>query len=197
MSAPESTQANAGRSKQIWAALFNLRPGDGLPLLFLLGHSFLKGAARVLLETPANSLFLSRFSIEQLPLIYVATALVCTAIGLLYTRLEARLSVQTLLTATLGFLALATLAFYLGLTALNSRPLVFGVMVWKDVHWTLMNLEFWALAGLLLDVRQGKRLFGMIALGEIIAGTLGGFSVPLFVKTCGTLALLLVSAAVT
>ena len=177
--------------------LLNLRPGDGLPLAILLAHSFLKGSARVLLETPANTLFLSRFSVDYLPLIYIATALVCTGIGLLYTRMESRVSVQTLLTSMLGFLAVVTLAFYLGLMTLNSKSVVFGVMVWKDVHWTLMNLEFWALAGLLLDVRQGKRLFGLIALGEIIAGMAGGFSVPFFVKSGGTLTLLLASAAVT
>ncbi len=179
------------------SVLFDLRPGDGFPLAILLAHSFLKGAARVLLETPANTLFLSRFSVEYLPLIYIATALVCTVIGLIYTRLESRVSIQTLLTATLGFLSAITLAFYLVLATASSKQAVFGAMVWKDVHWTLMNLEFWALAGLLLDVRQGKRLFGMIALGEIIAGMIGGFSVPLFMKTGGTLMLLLASAATT
>src|SRR6185295_11130878 len=192
-----TTPAGASKLRQTLSVLLNIRPGDGWPLLILLAHSFLKGAARVLLETPANSLFLSRFSIDKLPLIYVATAIVCTAIGLVYARLEARVSVKTLLVGTLGFLSIVTLVFYIGLAGGNSRPAVFGVMVWKDVHWTLMNLEFWALAGLLLDVRQGKRLFGMIALGEIIAGTLGGFSVPLFLKTGGTLALLLISALVT
>ena len=183
--------------RQTLSVLLNLRPGDGWPLLILLLHSFLKGAARVLLETPTNSLFLSRFSIDKLPLVYLATALVCTLIGLVYARLEARISVKALLTATLGFLCIVTLAFYIGLSSTNSKTLIFGVMVWKDVHWTLMNLEFWALAGLLLDVRQGKRLFGMIALGEIIAGTLGGFSVPLFMKTGSTQGLILVSAVVT
>lgn len=197
MTAPERTPADASKSRQMWAVLLNLRPGDGLPLVILLAHSFLKGAAKVLLETPANTLFLSRYSIEALPLIYIATAVVCTLIGLLYTRLETRLSVRTLLTATLGFLSVVTLAFYLVLVATDARPAVFGVMVWKDVHWTLMNLEFWALAGLLLDVRQGKRLFGLIAIGEIVAGMAGGFSVPLFIKSGGTNVLVLASALVT
>jgi HEAT repeat protein len=104
--------------------------------------------------------------------------------------------VRTLLAGTLGFLSVVTLGFYFGL-ADQSQPVVFGVMVWKDVHWTLMNLAFWALAGLLLDVRQGKRLFGMIAVGEIVAGMLGGFSVPLFIQWGGTLLVLLASAAMT
>ena len=190
-------QVEKPRERRVWSALFNLRPGDGLPLAILLGHSFLKGAARVLLETPTNSLFLARFSIGHLPLVYICTALVCTGIGLLYTRAETRVSVRTLLTATLCFVAVGTLAFYFALVALNSKPVVFGVMVWKDVHWTLMNLEFWALAGLLLDVRQGKRLFGLIALGEIVAGIAGGFSVPLFMKSGGTQTLVLASAGLT
>jgi AAA family ATP:ADP antiporter len=149
------------------------------------------------LETPANTLFLSRFSIDKLPQVYVATAMVCIAIGLVFARLESRISVRTLLTGTLGFLSIVTLAFYFGLSVAQSQSVVFGVMVWKDVHWTLTNLEFWALAGLLLDVRQGKRLFGMIALGEIVAGMLGGFSVPLFVRSGGTLLVLVASAAAT
>src|ERR1041385_2023311 len=127
-----TTQAGVSKLRQTLSVLLNIRPGDGWPLLILLAHSFLKGAARVLLETPANSLFLSRFSIEQLPLIYVATAIVCTTIGLVYARLEARVSVKTLLTGTLGFLSIVTLMFYIGLAGGNSRPAVFGVMVWKD-----------------------------------------------------------------
>ncbi len=193
-------QAGVSRGWQTVSTLLNLRPGDGWPLLILLAHSCLKGAARVLLETPANTLFLSRFSIERLPLVYIATAVVCTVIGLIFARLEARVSVKTLLTMTLGFLSVVTMAFYLGLSATESHAVVFGVMVWKDVHWTLMSLEFWALAGLLLDVRQGKRLFGMIALGEIVAGMLGGFSIPLFIDAVGPrgpMLVLLASAVIT
>lgn len=175
----------------------NLRPGDGWPLLVLIAHSCLKGAARVLTETPANALFLSRFSIEELPLVYVCTAVVCTGIGLVFARMEPRISLRALLAGTLGFLSIVTLAFYFALSAYPLQPVVFGTMVWKDVHWTLMNLEFWALAGVLLDVRQGKRLFGMIATGEIVAGMVGGFSVPLFIRSGGTLLLLVAAAATT
>ena len=152
---PNSTvQADLPRWARTISALLNLRPGDGGPLCILLAHSFLKGAARVLLETPANTLFLSRFSIDKLPFVYMATAAVCLAIGLVYARLEARVSVKSLLTATLGFLAFVTLVFYIGLSTTQSQSVVFGAMVWKDVHWTLMSLEFWALAGLLLMIHS-------------------------------------------
>ena len=139
-----TSQAGFSKWAQTFSALLKLRPGDGWPLLILLAHSCLKGAARVLLETPANALFLSHFSIDKLPLVYVATAAVCTAIGLVFARLEARISVRTLLTGTVGFLSIVTLAFYFGLSLTQSPSVVFSLMVWKDVHWTLMNLAFWA-----------------------------------------------------
>src|SRR5882757_4692394 len=93
-----TNQAGGSKWVQTLSAALNLRPGDGWPLLVLMGHSALKGASRVLLETPANTLFLSRFTIERLSLVYIATALVCTALGLVFARLEARISVRTLLT---------------------------------------------------------------------------------------------------
>ena len=107
------------------------------------------------------------------------------------------MSVKALLTGTLGFLSVVTLIFCLCLSHSKSNPDIFGIMIWNDVHWTLMNNAFWALAGLLLDVRQGKRLFGVIAIGDIVAGMVGGFSVPLFMKGGGTFFLLLLSACVT
>ncbi len=192
-----TAQIGVTRWRQSASALLNLRPGDGWPLAILLAHSFLKGAARVLLETPANTFFLGRFAIDRLPQVYMATAVVCLTIGLAYARLEARVSVKSLLTATLAFLSVVTLIFYVALAREQSGSAIFGLMVWKDVHWTLMSLEFWALAGMLLDVRQGKRLFGMIALGEIVAGMIGGFSVPALIASGGAMLLLLASAAIT
>jgi AAA family ATP:ADP antiporter len=192
-----TTRGGAFPWSQTISKALNLRPGDGWPLAVLLAHSCLKGAARVLTETPANALFLSRFTIETLPLVYICTAVVCTGIGLVFARMESRISLRALLAGTLGFLSIVTLGFYFALSEYPSQPVVFGTMVWKDVHWTLMNLEFWALAGVLLDVRQGKRLFGMIATGEIVAGMLGGFSVPLLIRSGGTLLLLVAAAATT
>ena len=49
--------------------------------------------------------------------------------------------------------------------------------VWYEVEWVLLNLEFWGLAGNLMHVRQGKRLFGLIGAGELIAGAIVGADV--------------------
>jgi len=40
--------------------------------------------------------------------------------------------------------------------------------VWAEVEGVLLTLEFWGLSGALLNVRQGKRLFGPIGAGELL-----------------------------
>ena len=67
--------------------------------------------------------------------------------------------------------------------------------VWAEVEWVVLNLEFWGLAGQLMNVRQGKRLFGLIGTGELIAGGLAGLAVPTLVAHLGTPNLLVLSAA--
>jgi HEAT repeat protein len=183
------------RALKAVSSFLDIRPGDGLPLVFLLGHSFLKGVGRVFFEAPANTLFLNKFSTARLPLVYIAAAVVSTIIGLCYAKLEEKSTARVLLTSTLIFLAATTGLLYLALLLTGNPRLAMVAMIWKDVNWTLMSVEFWALAGLLLDVRQGKRLLGLITGGEIVGGIISGFSVPLVVKIGGTLSLLLISFA--
>src|SRR2546422_10243076 len=103
------------RLRTLLAATFNVRPGEGLPLVLLLVHSFSAGISLVFLDTPASTLFLGRFSVENLPYVYVLTAIVSTAIGFAYSKLEPRLSRRRLLVGTLAVLFLTTTGLYLAL----------------------------------------------------------------------------------
>ena len=69
---------------------------------------------------------------------------------------------------------------------MRSRWLALGLMLWKDVLWMLVNIEFWAVAGMLFDLRQGKRLFGIAESGYISAVILGGFAIPALTRAFGT-----------
>src|SRR5437879_6043748 len=181
--------------KNIVTTAFDIRAGEALPLALLLVHSFALGASLVFFETPANTLFLQNFSVQTLSYVYMLTAVVTAFLGYIYAKLEARLTPAYLLSAILGFLLTSTCIFYLALLRSNAKWLAMGLMLWKDVQWMLGDMAFWALAGLVFNVRQGKRLFGLIGAGEVTARILGGFSIPVFVKYFGTLNLLLISAA--
>jgi len=60
---------------------------------------------------------------------------------------------------------------------------VAALMIWFEVVWALTSLEFWGLAGRLMNLRQGKRLFGLIGSGDMVATVIGGFSMSYFVAS--------------
>ncbi len=175
------------------AALWNIRPGEGWPMLLLLIHSFFLGITLVFFYTAANALFLAKFDVKILPYAYITSAGVITLGGFLYSKLEKHLPVTRLLPGTLAFLFISVCVLYLGLWV-PIPGLVFGLLIWADMLDMLIGLEFWGLAGRLFNVRQGKRLFGLIGSGDTATRILSGFSIPLLVQFLGTPNLLLISA---
>ena len=59
------------------------------------------------------------------------------------------------------------------------------MFVWVGPAFSLLALGYWALAGRLFDLRQGKRLFGLVGAGEEVSTVVGLFSVPLLVRVLG------------
>jgi len=173
---------------------FNVRPGEGQALFLLVVQSFFAGLCFVFFETAANALFFSTFDIENLPYVYIALAPVATATGVLYARCERFLTTLWLLRATLVFVLASVLLFTAAYYIAPQRWLFAVLMVWKDVLWMLLGLEFWAFAGCLFNVRQGKRLFAVAASGALGAGLVGGIMVGGLVKVASTGGLLVASA---
>jgi len=160
----------------------------------MLGHSFAMGAATVFFETAASALFLARFGSSALPYVYVAAALLTTATGLVYTRVQDRVPFARLMTGTLWFLLVSVAALRVGLGMSGAAWLTFLLLVWYRALSILTDLEYWAVAARLYDVRQAKRLFGIVGSGEVVARIAGSFAVPLIVHAFGVTSLVLLSA---
>ncbi len=171
--------------KNTLAVTFKIRPGEGLPTVLLLVHSFFMGVALVFLETSSYALFLNKFDVERLPWVYIISAGVTAFLGFFYSKLEEHLSFSRLLVVTLSVLLGSVLVFYISLMFSESRLMIMSLIIWYNVVLALMGLEFWGLANRLLNVRQGKRLFGLIGTGEIIAEIIAGLSVSLLVRLLG------------
>lgn len=177
------------------AGFFDVQPGEGRTTSLMLAHSFFMGLTTVFFETAASALFLSRYGPETLPYVYLAAAVLNTLTGLAYSALQSRLSFDRLMAGTLVFLLVVTLAFRTGLAVSRAGWLMFALLVFYRAVSILTDLEYWALAARLFDVRQAKRLFGFMGSGEVVARIGGAFSVPLLVGTVGVSNLLLASAA--
>ena len=174
--------------------VLKVEAAEVLPLTLLLVHGFAKGLTFVYFETTANAGFLAHYGPELLPYVYLCTALTSTLLGIALARLEPLVSPGLFLAAIVAFLLLSIAAAFVLLIASDARWPAFALMVWKDVIFILTELEFWAVAGYLFNVRQGKRLFGLAGVGAIVAGILGGLGAPLVIALLGENALLLVAA---
>ena len=177
------------------ASFVGIDPSELRTAMLMLAHSFAMGLTTVFFETAASALFLSHFESSTLPWVYLAAAATSAATGVVYTNLLGRLSFRRLMLGTLGFLFLTTLALRVGLWLAPAGGLLFAILVWYRVISILTDLEYWAVATRLYDVRQAKRLYPFIGSGEVVARISGAFSVPLFLAIMGVANLLLLSAA--
>jgi HEAT repeat protein len=160
----------------------------------MLAHSAFMGFGTVFFETAASALFLGQYGASTLPSVYLAAAALSAATGYCYSRLQNRLSFSTLMTGTLVSMLMVVGALRGALFLTQAAGLFFFAMVFYRVLSILTDLEYWAVAGRLYDLRQAKRLFGFIGTGEVVARIVGSFSVPLLLKIGGVPNLLVLSA---
>ncbi len=177
------------------AALLSIRPGEGRLAGLMLLNSFLIQLPTLFIGTASYTLFLSEFGAEGLPYVYMGNALILPLVGLLYAKLENRFSLAHLLLANIGLMLLAVAAFRWGLGLSAAKWLIFAFVIFYDIIRVLCNLEFLGLSGRLFDVRQGKRLFGLIGSAGMIAAISGGVLTPWLVSLLGIANLLFLAIA--
>jgi AAA family ATP:ADP antiporter len=182
------------RGKNTFATALNLQSGEGTIVGWMFLHSLLVGFTVVFLATSASTLFLTVFDAVHLSYMYIGIAVIGSIVGYLYSRLQERISAESLLkvNVTVVFLSLLLLPFPL---MLRSSAIIVVLYIWWNIVVVLLNLEFWGLAGMLFTIRQGKRLFGIIGSGEVAASVVGGVLVSSLVESVGITNLLFVSAA--
>ena len=175
-------------------AFLGIAPGEERGVALMAAHSFAMGCSTVFFETAASATFLTRFSAAYLPWVYIAAAGVNTVTGTVYARMQQRVSFARLMTGTLWFLLAIAVSVRTGFLLSGVAWVAFAGLVSYRIISSLTDLEYWAVASRIYDVRQAKRLFGLIGTGEVIARIVGAFSVPLVVAIAGVGNLMLLSA---
>lgn len=147
----------------------SVRPTETSPLRLLIALAFCRGLAGVLFDAPANTLFIKEFGSGPLPYVYLGAAFASLLLGFGYSRLGAKFPPFKVLRLTLITLFISAI-FFSVFIHLNKHPiLIMTLMIWKEALFMLGNIVMWACAGYLFNVRQGKRLFGFVAAGSILA----------------------------
>ncbi|MCW5906659.1 MAG: hypothetical protein KIS94_02285 [Chitinophagales bacterium] len=174
-------------------SLFNIRTDEAWLVTNLFWLQFFQGAGVAVFNTVAFALFLQQFDVHELPKVYLFSAVLLWLTGWAYSKFEHAVSIKKLVPAVIIAVALSILAFRLQFLFTDSPLFIFAMFSWYYVIYLLSNLEFWGVAALLFDIRQSKRLFGMIGAGDIPAKLIGYSAVPVLIPFIGSYNLLIVS----
>ncbi len=154
---------------RIWSWLFG--PSYRIVILstFLL---FLVITPFVVLKSARDAFVLTQFSGSTLPYFMVITTLLVGLFTGVQLRLNERLAVSTVLAGGLLFYATGTFALNLAVT--HGWSLAVPVLyVWANLFGAQIPMLAWTMIGRRLNVRQAKRVIGIIG-GGAVAGSVGG-----------------------
>ena len=156
-----------------WYRLLGVRPDEGRTVWLFFLHNFLLGIGTIQVYVAANVILLENNPERNLPLAYGVAALAMMAAGRIYTHFEHHMLLQKLAGRVL--LAVVALAGVLGILLWQGHSVAAAVAIMAGyrVIYLLTNLEFWGVSAVVFDVRQSKRLFGLISAGDMPAKAIG------------------------
>ena len=111
------------------------------------------------------------------------------------SRIDRKLSISNQILIKIFFVFITVLAISLGVWIYDTAWLAFAMFTWVRVLVYITLVTFWGLAGKIFNIRQGKRIFGLISVGEVISIIIGYFSVPLILHFLKAADLLFLSSS--
>ncbi|KYP16224.1 MAG: hypothetical protein A1D16_14310 [Flavihumibacter sp. CACIAM 22H1] len=178
------------KSNRFWLNLLNIQRNEWPVVKQLFWLQFFQGAGISFFFTAEFARFLEKFPVHELPWVMVLSAFLLWITGFAYTILEHHIPFKKFNEGIILFMAGTMLLLRIGSTVITDNWLYYVSLAWFYVLYLLNNLEFWGIASRLFNIRQSKRLFGVISSGDIPAKFIGYTMALLFVPYTGTLNLL-------
>ncbi len=179
--------------KPLLRKLLNIQPGEGRRAALMFAYIFFVIATLTMIKPVRNSLFLSRFGVEQLPFAFMLVAIVSGLVAFGYSRLVQRIPLNRLILNTLALSILCLLLFWWILADDFGGIFCYVFYVWVAIFGVITTTQFWLLAGYVFHAREARRLFGLIGAGAISGGIFGGYVANYFAPIIGTHLLMLLA----
>lgn len=173
----------------------NIREEESLPVLLFVLQSFFLGTFLGTFDVASNTLFLSSFESQMISKSYTISGLIGILLTSIYSSLQNRISFHKLALGSFATVFIATFLLRFGYYFSDTKWLAFGLFILMGPLNIIALLGFWGSAGRIFDLRQGKRLFGLIDLGQIIGIIISSWAVPVLVASSfSTINLMYISA---
>ena len=174
------------------------RPGEGVVLLWATSYYFLVLAAYYVLR-PIRDEMGAASGVENLAWLFTGTMVGMLLVHPLYTSLVSRLTRRRFISWTYRFFILNLIAFYLVFRMVDPAQAIWVgrvFFIWTSVFNLFVVSVFWSLITDVFRPGQGKRLFGIVAVGGTIGAMLGATITTSLVGVMGPINLMLVSAVI-
>ncbi|MFA6129177.1 MAG: HEAT repeat domain-containing protein [Bacteroidales bacterium] len=170
------------KRKEWFTKILNIRDEEFKPVFLMMVFSFFIGLSLTFYFTASNAIFLKHFPPKMIPLSFIASGVIVCFAWWIFSKIDSRTSLSRQVTVKFLFVFLSVLAISIGVWAFDSAWLAFVMYTWVRVMVYITLVNFWGLAGRLFNIRQGKRIFGLISVGEVISIIIGYFSIPFILK---------------
>ena len=163
---------NSRIKNYIFSAL-DIKPGEGVLVGLMFLYNFILLVTLYLLKPVRDSLFLVEMGAQQLPYVFILTALVAVPVSMGYSRYSSKVSLGWVINGVTLFLS-ASLVLIWWLLRIESPILYYALYIWVSIYSILITSQFWLLANDLFRPTQAKRIFALLSLGAIAGSIAGG-----------------------
>ena len=154
-----------------------IQPQEVSVFLWSVGLLFMIRIAGIWFNNFGETMFLKRYGVEYLPVVYMANAVTTFILMGAMTGVMRRLSSARLLSYMLLFCG-ASVAALRPVVSLDFAFIYPVLFLLKAQYEALHALVFWNLANDLFNTRQSKRIFPLITAGGVLGGILGSLATP-------------------
>ncbi len=170
------------KQKDLFTKIFNIRQEEAKPVFLMMVFSFFIGLSLTFYFTASNAIFVRHFPPRMIPVSFIASGLIVYLAWWFFSKIDKKTSVSRQVITKFLFVFVSVLAISIGIWKFESDWLVFVMYTWVRVMVYISLVNFWGTAGRLFNIRQGKRIFGLISVGEVISIIIGYLSIPLILK---------------
>ena len=155
---------------------FPLQRGDLPRGILLVAYLFFIISAYTVARVARDALFLGQFPARLLPYADITVFALVGVVVALYIRVGERAGLRRTLVGSLLLFGLSGLAFAALDDWMHPAWLAPFFYVWVGIFGVLAPAQGWTLANYVVTPREAKRLFGLVAAGASLGGTVGAFA---------------------
>jgi len=165
----------------------------------LFGNFFFIILAYYLIKPASRSIFLDHFTANELPYVWIGSALLLGLLIPIYGRLVDNLDRRQLVVASCVLFSLLVCGFGLSFRAGYSNPAMAAAFyILADILSVMLVEQFWSLTNSSYNSQSGSRWYGIVGSGGLVGGVVGGATATWLLRNTPlvTYDLLLVSSVI-